>query len=311
MPVGSVDDVVIDADGGVVSVPAILQYYSGPVHSLTPDGTIYFSTAADGNQVGMQAHGIEIKYTPVSVRNGRDLSDDFYGRGFSLRSSPTAMSYSDFFHHSKVLSVHFEECEELLKGMGAAHVLPFDYIVRSVNGKQQGRTVEGGQGVQGPAVGVHADYTLEGAPRRLEQLAEPPKMNDVRTRSLTPAELQRAKQGRWCIINVWRNIRDEPLEKTPLGLLDCTTVRDDDFCCVEQRYVDRTGENYIPHYSERHQWYYFPRVVREEAVLLKAWDSREGPVSGKCSMHGAFKDPSSPSDVPDRESIEVRCLAIF
>jgi hypothetical protein len=242
-------------NGAIKSVPGVFQYYSGPVHSLTPDGTIYFSTSASGNQIGMEAHGIEVEYKEVTVGNARELPEDFYERGFGLRSSPTAMTREDFLHHDRVVSVHYKECEELLlKDMNASTVLPFDYIVRSVGGKRANLKVAGGQGVQGAAIGVHADYSLEGGPKRLTQLAQPPKTNDVRLRSLTPEELARAESGRWCIVNVWRNIRDEPLEKTPLGLLDSTSVTDDDFCCVEQRMVDRTGQNYIPHYNPRHKW---------------------------------------------------------
>jgi hypothetical protein len=171
------------------------------------------------------------------------MADEFYERGFSLAPSPTDMARSDFFEHDKVVSVHYNECEELLKQrMGAKHVLAFDYIVRSIDGKRANIKISGGSGVQGVASGVHADYTLNGAPRRLVQLSEEPRANDVRLRSLTTEELARAThpEGRWCIVNVWRNIRSEPLEKTPLALLDCTSVEESDFCCVEQRMVDRT-----------------------------------------------------------------------
>ena len=86
-----------------------------------------------------------------------------------------------------------------------------------VQGKQLGVTVEGGQGVQGPATGAHADYTKNGGPRRLLQLAQAPRTNDVRLRSLSEQELADAQNGHWAIVNVWRNIRDEPLEHTPLA----------------------------------------------------------------------------------------------
>jgi hypothetical protein len=262
----------------------------------------------------MEAHGIEVENREVTIRNARDMADEFYERGFSLAPSPTDMARSDFFEHDKVVSVHYNECEELLKQrLGAKHVLAFDYIVRSIDGKRANIKISGGSGVQGVASGVHADYTLNGAPRRLVQLSEEPRANDVRLRSLTTEELARATrpEGRWCIVNVWRNIRSEPLEKTPLALLDCTSVEEGDFCCVEQRMVDRTGENYIPHFNPKHKWYYFPQVERNEAVLIKAWDSKEGPANTRCSLHGAFKDPSSPPDAPERESIEVRCVVIF
>jgi hypothetical protein len=191
-------------DGAITSVPGVFQYYSGPVRSLTPDGTIYFETASDGNQIGMQAHGIEFEQREVTVGNARDLPDAFYERGFGLAQSPTALQRADFFEHEKVVSVHYKECEELLlKVMNASTVLPFDYIVRSVDGSRANLKVAGGQGVQGVAIGAHADYTIQGAPKRLVQLSEPPRTNDIRLRSLSTEEVNRAQNGRWCIVNVW------------------------------------------------------------------------------------------------------------
>eukprot|EP00951_Prasinocladus_malaysianus_P012213 scaffold90928_cov52-Prasinocladus_malaysianus.AAC.1 len=70
-----------------------------------------------------------------------------------------------------------------------------------------------------------------------------------------------------------------------------------------------------------HRWYYYPEMLREEALLLKQWDStglipghEEG--TGKSSrsmfsLHSAFSDPATTEDAPDRESIEVRCVVLF
>ena len=41
-----------------------------------------------------------------------------------------------------------------------------------------------------------------------------------------------------------------------------------------RRYADRVGENYFAAHRERHRWKYFPRLTRDEAVLIKCWDSR-------------------------------------
>merc|ERR1719313_2890764 len=107
--------------------------------------------------------------TEVTIKNARDISDDLFSRGFALRSAPTSLKRDDFLVHERVSTTHFAECEAILKSLGASHVLPFDYIVRSV--EQQGKAqVAGGQGVQGVAAGIHADYSINGAPRRLQQL---------------------------------------------------------------------------------------------------------------------------------------------
>ena len=35
----------------------------------------------------------------------------------------------------------------------------------------------------------------------------------------------------------------------------------------ENRYPDRTGETYALQFSERHRWYYYPEMRREERVF--------------------------------------------
>ena len=94
-------------------------------------------------------------------------------------------------------------------------------------------------------------------------------------------------------------------------MCDASTVVDEDLACLEQRMVDRTGENYLVHHNPQQTWYYYPRMTRDEVLLLKVWDSVDLPVAKRFTLHGAFKDPSSPSDAHDRESIEIRCLCIF
>jgi hypothetical protein len=299
----------------VVSVPAFLTFYTGDTRSLEPDGKIFFCTLPNGDRIETERQGMEVAPLKVTVRNARRLPDAFDDRCFALRSWHTALSYDDFFVHEKVQGVIFPESEALLKEtLGAAVVLPFDYIVRSVKKYNEGVRMSGDsqQAVKGVATGVHADYTLNGGPRRLEQLATAPKTNDVRERSLSVEELQRARKGRWMIVNLWRNIRAEPLEKTPLAVCDATSVRDEDLVCLEQRFVDRTGENYLAHHASRQQWYYYPKMKIDEVLLLKTWDSKEGlSVSDRFTFHAAFQDPSSSADAPERESMEVRCLCIF
>jgi len=74
---------------------------------------------------------------------------------------------------------------------------------------------------------------------------------------------------------------------------------------------------------------YFPALTKDEAVLIKCWDSRGRdfwgmvevgrglpppvgePVAATFSLHSGFVDPATREDAPDRESIEVRTVAFF
>lgn len=80
-------------------------------------------------------------------------------------------------------------------------------------------------------------------------------------------------QARFAMINVWRNIRDVPVAKTPLAACDAATISKDSIVTFEIRYNDRVGENYMSRYDPKQRWYYFPKMVRDEAMMLKVWDS--------------------------------------
>ena len=123
--------------------------------------------------------------------------------------------------------------------------------------------------------------------------------------------------GRFAFINVWRSIREEPIDKEPLACCDASTFSMSDLCTFEIRYADRIGENYFSRFSDRHRWSVFPRMTREEVMLILQWDSAGAIARGASeggpatfSLHSAVSDPRSPPDAV-RESIEVRCVVVF
>jgi len=70
-------------------------------------------------------------------------------------------------------------------------------------------------------------------------------------------------------------------------------------------YRDRVGETYSVRYNPAHQWYYVPEMRRDEALLLKCFDTK---TDLALFMPHTFTDPTTPSDAPPRESIELRSL---
>ena len=131
--------------------------------------------------------------------------------------------------------------------------------------------------------------------------------------------------GRFAIINLWRNIVEDPVEVNPLALCNAESVSAEDLVVFEIHYEDRIGENYFAKHAAGHRWFYYPEMTSSEALLIKQWDSA-GPLaktageqndasdlSAPCtfSYHSAFDDPNTPPDAPDRQSIEVRCIVIY
>ena len=274
----------------------------------------------------------------MPVHNARLMDSDARPtcdkNGFELFLVPLIQDSLDFTHHSQVVEDYYGQCAAIVEQATGARAYAFDHNVRSAGGKKSNQRITGGQNVQGPAHLVHGDYTLRAAPERLNQLAEPPSGNDTllgvlgaEESLISPQDASQALAdgGRFAIINVWRNIAAEPVATHPLALCDGQSVMPEDLVVFEIHYPNRIGENYFAKHSPRHQMYYYPAMTRDEALLIKQWDSG-GPLArsngrvgdadddhAPCtfSFHSAFADPDSPSDAPDRWSIEVRCLVIY
>ncbi len=305
--------------------------------SIVRNGRVLTRRDRDGNDGGSE--GVELVESSLPVANARNFTDaerpTVERHGFELLARPLPDAGLDFFDHEQVVGSYYTHCAEVVQAAtGAAQVLPFDHNVRSAVGKSSARRIEGGQQVQGPAHVVHGDYTLTGAPTRLRDLTKPPSENDT-LRSvmaegqslIAPEDADRAlaEGGRFGIVNVWRNIAHEPVFTHPLALCDAQTVEPEDLVVFEIHYHDRIGENYFAKASPGHRWSFFPEMTRDEALLIKQWDSA-GPFArsqgslgdahdpdAPCtfSFHSAFEDPSVPEDAPDRWSIEVRCIVLY
>jgi len=315
-----------------------LNYLDSSVpSSLYRNGKMLLRRNADGSDSELE--GVVFEERQVTVRNARLLEGDqrrtVEKNGFELCFRPLAHPDLDFFDHQDVIQHYYRECEQLVQEVtGAATVVAFDHNVRSTDGKRHKQRIRGGQAVQGPARMAHGDYTLTSAPERLRRLAQEPCGNDTLRSTiapgeslLDPAEVEQAigEHGRFAIINVWRNIAEEPVATHALALCDTQTVTPKDLSVFELHYADRVGENYFSKQDPGHEWYYYPAMTRDEAVLIKQWDSAGSLAQSKgqrpdsddpqapCtfSFHSSFDDASTPPNAPARWSIEVRCVVIY
>jgi hypothetical protein len=230
------------------------------------------------------------QYLPhtVPIVDGRGETLSLDEQGFVLTRHETAVR--DFYDEREVKQRYYAEVEALVKQVtGAARVVVFDTTVRS------GRVEQPGGAIREPARRVHNDYTDKSGPQRV--------------RDLLPDEADRLLQRRFAVINVWRPIVG-PLLQAPLALCDARSIDPGDLVVTDLKYPNRTGEIQSVTFNPRHRWYYFPRMQRDEAVLIKCYDSaRDG--RARFTAHGAFDDPTTPPDAPPRESIEARTLAFF
>lgn len=246
-------------------------------------------TLGDGNMGRVRTGVVEDKM--MTVRDGRPLRDtfDLETHGFEFVDHPTEMK--DFFDPDELKAVYYKEAEELVKARtGASRVHVFDHTLRS--GDEDTRNAKL---VREPVTRVHNDYTEWSGPNRV--------------RDLLPDEAEDLLTRRFAIVQVWRAIRN-PIESHPLGICDARSLAEQDLVISERRYPDRIGQTYQIAYNPNHEWYYFPFMARDEALVFKVFDSATDG-RARFTAHSAFTDPASPPDAAPRESIEMRTIAFF
>ncbi len=236
--------------------------------------------------------GGEYRQHTLDLRDGRPLRDSLSldREGFELLHHDTAVA--DFFDSGEVERVYNPEIEALVKqATGAKRVFVFDHTVRVEN-----EAVRSEKQVREPVLFVHNDYTDQSGPQRVRDLLPADEAEDLLTR-------------RFAIINIWRSIAG-PVQTTPLALCDAQTIAPDQLITAERRTKDRVGHTQAMTYSADNRWYYFSDMRRDEAVLLKTYES-EPDNHGGPSGHSAFTNPAAPADAAPRQSIETRVFAFF
>ncbi len=227
----------------------------------------------------------------VTLHNGRPFADRFTleRNGFHFRRHDTKMR--DFFDEDEIRRVYYPEMEALIKAeTGAARVVVFDHTLRTADDAAREE-----RKIREVVRRVHNDYTEWSGPQRV--------------RDLLPQEADALLRHRFAIVQVWRPIR-YPVETFPLAICDAQSVSTNDFVISERRYPNRVGQTYAITYNPAHQWYWFPRMRRDEALVFKVFDSAQDG-RARWTAHTAFDDPTAPPNARPRESIEIRTLAFF
>lgn len=227
----------------------------------------------------------------VTIRDGRPLRAGFAldGNGFEFVDHATAVT--DFADSGQIETVYDREVEALIAARsGARRVYIFDRTVRHGDEAERQTYL-----LREPVKRVHNDYTDWSGPQRV--------------RDLLPDEAEQLLKGRVAIIQVWRPTH-EPVIADPLCLCDARTTRSGDFLISERVYPDRIGQTYRVAFNPAHQWYWFPAMTRDEALVFKVYDSATDG-RARFTPHSSFDAPDAPADAPPRRSIEVRALVFW
>lgn len=227
----------------------------------------------------------------MAVRDARALPNTFNldVEGFAFVDHSTKVK--DFYDDAEVAAVYNPEVESLIAAhSGASRVFVFDHTRRSTS-----QDLREKHNARDPAGVAHTDYTDWSARQRIKDLL--------------PDEADRLLAKRFAIVNVWRSVAGV-IEQWPLALCHARSVDDNHLHTVERRAYNRVGQTRHASYDGGNEWYYFPHMNRNEAVLIKNYDTA---VDGRAryALHTAFDDPTSPADAAPRESLETRALVFF
>lgn len=228
---------------------------------------------------------------PMTIRDARPLRDELSleQNGFILVDQRSAMQ--NFLDLDELKRVYYPEMERLVQILsGAKRVVLFDHTLRSGDEAERNEKL-----LREPILAAHNDYTEWSGPNRV--------------RELLPDEADELLKRRFAIIQVWRAIK-LPIVRNPLAIADARSVAMKDLIVAERRFPHRVGQTYRAAWNPAHQWFYFPRMTRDEALVFKVYDS-ETDGRARFVPHTSFDDPATPADAPPRQSIEIRTIAFF
>jgi hypothetical protein len=237
----------------------------------------------------------------VDIANARLAGPTLASHGFQLVTHRS--NICDFTNAGEVDALYYADADALIRQVtGAALIIPFGWMLRTSGLAADGR--------QPPAADVHVDLT-------------PDRARNMGNRFLIRDGHDPAKFGRFIITSLWRCFSPPP-QDWPLALCAGHSVSDGEGIPNLMIHVDELpsgaaatapieNEAQFPaasvfEYSPHHQWFTYPDMTRDEAIILTFYDSARG--SNWRVPHTAFHDPLAVTRTP-RQSIELRSIAYF
>lgn len=247
----------------------------------------YSERAADGGWIEKNgSYSFAMEDHDARVRNARLADTAFDTHGFTLVKHATDVDFADKEDFEK--RYYPEVCRIVKELTGASHVYAFMGILRG------GEDAKGG----GPALSAHVDFNEAALRQWLGRLV--------------PERMEEFAGKRIMNVNVWRGTI--PVENMPLAVCDARSVEKSDFLRVslgkpEGGFRDDMPAGLNMAFNPRHAWYYYPDMQPDEALVFRLFDSANS--DWKMAGHTAVVDPTSQPGSPQRQSFEVRTIAVF
>eukprot|EP00930_Biecheleria_cincta_P036128 TRINITY_DN24797_c0_g1_i1.p1 TRINITY_DN24797_c0_g1~~TRINITY_DN24797_c0_g1_i1.p1 ORF type:complete len:814 (+),score=141.66 TRINITY_DN24797_c0_g1_i1:25-2442(+) len=236
-------------------------------------------------------------------------------RGLCLQRHASAVS--DFADQHEIKAKYYPELvAEARRLTGADSAIVASVVQRRVAAPgEEGGSVK--TGVRSGAFMVHGDFSDTFKDQIIEMVeSDVPCLAGKGGLDLSAEEL---RKGRLVVLNFWRALCDEPLQRAPLAVCDASSMSVED---VEVYAHDPQPPplNYVlplPNLltvaktSDKHRWFTFPGMVRDEWVVFKTYDSAGPQPSNGVGVHSAFHDPTMEPGAAARDSIEARVVCFL
>ncbi|KAF5363159.1 hypothetical protein D9758_008342 [Tetrapyrgos nigripes] len=269
-------------------VSATLNFFAPPSDGSRP--SVDISLPVPKPNYKNEPHVVEIE----NLR-GNESSVSLDTAGFQFYNE--AAKHKSFKNDEEIKREYYPESIELIKRLtGASRVVLFDHTVRRRRPGDSGADPAKRQ----PAAVVHGDQTARAARNRV-------------LRHLPESESGELLKHRYQIINLWRPISHAALD-WPLALADYRSI-DTEKGLTPVAFVrpdrEENRETMGVSYNPGLKFKYLKGMTPDEIVLIKCYDSKDDGSVSIMTPHTAFEDPTTPSDAPFRESIELRALVFY
>ena len=238
---------------------------------------------------------IEFDPRTVSIQDVRPRLGELsvHSEGFAV--APLESQVENFYDDEQVRRTYYPEIEEFaMCATGASEIYIFNHAQRNDLPADSSRATNGNT-----VHFVHNDFTTQAADQAL---------NFLNTTFGTNLDVEGDR--RIWFLNTWMPI-SEPVRQCPLAICSATSIDHvGDTVTTELRLPDVTFDIFTLTHNKKHRWAYVSEMTPTECVIFKGYDS-EPACKNAFTSHSSFKIPDESNDLPARESIEVRLVAVF
>ena len=245
----------------------------------------YYANAHENDRV-------PIDLRPMPVHDARMIAAKVDREGFQLITHRSAIT--DWTDRAALDAVHRGEVAALI------------------------RELTGADDVQVNAPGI-VRYSEKSGKAGSSDNSHPARFAHVDINDITAAQFAaRGSEGRTfrrcAAYNLWRALSPAP-QDVPLALCDARSVSATDLIVADAIFDPPGGapewsfESWVVAHNPAHDWFFYPDLGIDEAVLFKTNDS--DPDRAHCVPHVAFDDPLAPAEAPPRVSIEMRATCFW